>query len=414
MSSLLNKLKQFIITQLNAASERQRLAHPTLLTIGVEHEFFLLNTNGTPADHAQSQDFLQKIANLKHWRIYKTSHDPAVGNYISRVSKESKYGFCALKYDHHPHLLEIAFPYFDNLHDLYSIISSTLADFKEVAQQLSLQLSSSSFLDGQAPESPLQDFVNLRSYRKTVLEENSKEISPDLYNYAASIAATQTHIGGSNWWNNKTLVSALYTFEPEILFINFESLNTNLSFEVFLKKRWLGYLTVFEKSPLIGYPAFDDWNIENWVSALLKSPLCGPATSSWSGRTWEILDTKPKDFSDLNYFITAVRDLQIIRPKLFGTLEFRSDAALPTAEAIIRMAAIRLGITNALVNNIKAQSSYKFGLIRWHQALHGDTSHLNVQSVLELAARGLQLRKLNEETFLSLQEPTLILRKEAL
>ncbi len=400
---MLKELRKFIKSNLETSQRRQVENHSSQLTIGVEHEFFLLRSNGEPADHNESQDFLHQISKTNGWKIYQFQEDPSVGRFIGRVSKESEYGFCALKYDHHPHLLEIAFQYTDNLYKLNDEIKRTFANLNITAENLGLKISKNAFLDGTAPESTIEEFVNLRGYRKKILERSNQQLKPSLYNYAASIAATQIHIGGTCWWENEKIVGDLYSLEPEALYFSYLEANSLIPFKEFMDRRWKGYKTVFKGYPLVGYPNINNWSFDSWTESLVNSPLFGPYKSAWAGDSWNGVTIKPS-LADPSWLLKSARDLSIIRPKIFGTLEFRADPSMQDAQSLMKLAALRLGLTNAVLNGLHSSSSYQQECYRWYQVQSGTTEALNIKAFAKLAIEGLKLRHKGEENFL-LEQP---------
>lgn len=97
-------MRNWIVRHLNTALRRSAIAsHPRDLTIGVEHEFFALAADGLPARHVDSQALIQRFGTRQ-----AVAWDPSVGSYFDRgflpLGGER---FAVLKYDHHPHLLEL-------------------------------------------------------------------------------------------------------------------------------------------------------------------------------------------------------------------------------------------------------------------------------------------------------------------
>ena len=89
----------------------------------------------------------------------------------------------------------------------------------------------------------------------------------------------------------------------------------------FLKDRWSYYYKVFEKFPLLGFPNYVNWNRVQWYEDLYNFSYSDNPDSS----------------------IHKLRDLQIIRPRMFGTVEFRSDSSQSNIDSILNLSALRLG-----------------------------------------------------------------------
>jgi hypothetical protein len=377
---------------------------PGDLTVGVEHEFFLLNREGEPTNHEGSQAFLRLLSQESGWHVQETEIG-SLGPMINRVSN-NQLGpkFIAIKYDHHPHLLEIAFTYHSDLHGLHREVSSVFQTIARVATECELKLSHLPILAIKSSDprvvSPLRAFQGLRDYRSKLMLWRDGEIDKDHTNYAATIAATQVHIGGLSWWRNEGLVSRLYSIESELLTISARGLTTEgQSISQFLEKRWEGYRKVFKNYPLVGFPDLRDWTTKAWIDALTKSPVVGDLSDDWSGRT--LTEIKELPFKSWETFFKSVRDLQIIRPRLFGTLEFRADPSQPTVDRIVAVAALRLAVCIGALSGEITKRTYSEARTSWWEQVTGRTfggNHDN--SILDQAARWLKLRAKSEETFL--------------
>lgn len=378
------------------------------LSIGLEHEFFLLDDDGLPATHEESQEIFRRFAEEPGWHIHDSSPSE-LGEMINRVSLDHAPGrYTALKYDHHPHLLEIAFSYYSTLHELHERIQRTFEILSRVSSKSGVVAAHVPMIglrpDDQRLQSSLQDFVNLRHYRALILKNRSDVKRPEYFNYAAVIAATQTHIGGTGWWDRPGYLSALYSLEPDMLGWSLSALQGrhNPGHEI-LKKRWEGYSEVFSGFPLVGFPEMTDCKITDWAHALLNSPLYGGPKDYWAGKTAWQLNENP--YPSWDQFWKSVRDLQIIRPKLYGTLEFRADPAQPDPESIIRIAAIRLGICSYLLskNSLSEADLYLRQMsdarTSWWQSVTSGYVQIS-DHVLDIAAQGLRLRGLKEESLL--------------
>ncbi|MFL5814611.1 MAG: hypothetical protein ACJ763_13635 [Bdellovibrionia bacterium] len=385
-------------------------------TIGVEHEFFLLNSEGKPVSHAEGQAFLAALAKVPQWYIREELNESGE-KLIWRVSKDTHDGrFTAVKYDHHPHLFEIAFGYENNLHALFSEVLAVLQTVRETATYLGLRIGASSNieLDPMDPQivSPLSYFKDLRYYRSILLQKRFGAQVPSSQNYAATIAATQFHVGATEWWNRESYVEKLYCLEPILLdFVT--SLSSITSPTTFFRKRWQGYREVFQGFPLVGYPTLPNWDITQWSSALISSPLAGGPNDLWAGNCLKDLTRSP--FNGSTDFLGAVRDLQLIRPKLYGTLEFRADPSLGSAQHIVAMAALRLGLCEAIASEaFRPSLSFMDAHDLWWKKVTSNYARASVSmytEVISLAKRGLALRKYDEAHHLAAFDD--LLKREA-
>ena len=102
-------LHDFILQEVSKRPSKD--ADPKNLTIGLEQEFFLLDLEGRPATHEASQKFLLALSHQPGWHIHERLNG-ALGDMMWRCSIDTPDGrYTAVKYDHHPHLMEVAFAY---------------------------------------------------------------------------------------------------------------------------------------------------------------------------------------------------------------------------------------------------------------------------------------------------------------
>ena len=83
-----------------------------------------------------------------------------------------------------------------------------------------------------------------------------------------------------------------------------------------------------------------------------------------------------------------MRDLQIIRPKIFGTLEFRADPSQPKVSDILALVSLRLGVAKSVVDGAKVKKAFSMERMKWWE-LAFQTVVTPERDVLELAARSL-------------------------
>jgi hypothetical protein len=383
-------------------------AAPAHLTVGVEHEFFLFNAAGETASHPESQHFLSLLGDKI---VHEADGDG--GEYIAEVHfgwDEATDFATKIKYDHHPHLLEIASAPQPDLHELQSHLQMLFTLAENAAQSCRLVISANANLGKSAAhpslQSPLPAYQNLRFYRRKLLERHEPEQAREsawvghFCNYAAVVAATQVHVGGLEWWRNEEIISRLYRSEPELLF--FSSLHPGATPDGFdLSQRWIGYKTVFEQYPLAGFPRFDEWTMQSWQRALLNSPLAGGADDAWAALSTESYGRPPGDSWDI--FWKNVRDLQIIRPRLFGTLEFRADPAQPSVAAIMGMAALRLGLCCHALTADAETDTFALARDNWWKAVAASeppSFSATIGETFNNAYQGLKSRQLGEEKYL--------------
>lgn len=372
------------------------------LTIGVEQEFFLVRDDGAPVSHVESQAFLESIAGLSGWVGQRVEATP-VGLMIDQVLRRAPSGRdTVLKFDHHPHLLEVAFDWAHTVGELEVHIREVCESLDAIAGELSLRCAWTAFASVPTSDprlvSPLSTFEQLRHYRARLFELRGATPEAAACNYAAGIAATQVHVGGLPWWRRPELVEALYALEPEIA--PFAALGparvAGCSPGELLRRRWAGYARVFEGYPLVGFPDLARWTLEDWSSALSQSPLAAGPGNDWAGRNAAALGGPPH--GDWDLFFDAVRDLQICRPRRFGTIEFRADAVQPTLESLLGLVALRLGLAAAVLANTPTVE-FREAREAWWRGARGEPSPRR-QQLLALSREGLLGRGLGEECHL--------------
>jgi len=311
------------------------------LTIGIEQEFFLLTALGDPASPEEANAFLQGLISIGYYTVCST-----YDNHIESISyKEVSGRNTIIKFDHHPHLLEIATDYFYDLGILKDCLAFHLDNCANVANGIGLKLQFSATLPLSAADKRLHSewtfYKNLRYYRKEWMIAQGIEPKPEKINYAAGIAATQIHVGGIAFEHLKKLISRLYTYEPVILALHKNG-------EQGVAKRWSNYQYVFEGSPLVAFPNLQQWSWETYTDALQNTPLYGSEGDGYAGKTFNNLQQAEQESFTHNpeLFLSLVRDQQLIKPRIQGTIEFRADPAQSSIEDIMHYAALRLALVS--------------------------------------------------------------------
>jgi len=309
------------------------------LSVGIEHEFFLLERNDElPARHATSQRFLERMHGRAGFSKITTRAD-TYGEMIESVSCAAPRAFPdTIKYDHHPHLMEIALAPLRDLGLLHARLEEVVETAREVATGLDLLLLQVPFLDV-APSHPrmrseLREFVARRRCRRLLLERQGI-VDVDAENFAATIAATQTHIGGWSWLEKPKIVERLYQRERRSRRFSYVCAGIS-DIPAAYRRRWRDYRRVFRASPLVGLKVPRPWTPSAWYAALLETPLastCDPQTL-----VKRLIDTHDAITGEL---FDQIRDLQNIRPRLFGTVEFRGDPAQPGTREVVALARMR-------------------------------------------------------------------------
>lgn len=400
----LQKTRDVLLTKILGLAGSTGDATAKLLTIGTEHEFFLLNFDGTLVDWTTSQKFLTTLSMQANWCAYKNSdHDGSAFVTASRDQARGRY--TAVKYEYPPYMLEIAFSWFDNVNDLATEIKLVFEELEKVANILKLKIDHSPF--NTEAQDRLGD-VSICVYPKQAAAEHSRSVylstyldgaNSSLARFPSYTASTQHHIGGLRWWDDEQIFVKLYTMESALSLYAPLLLTKNRSKAHQIHyRRWKLYYDCFPDFPLVGMPKFDDWTFQNWVSGLMLGPLVGGADQPWAGKRLVDIDVPT---NDALFFVPYLRDLQSIRPRTMGTIEFRSDCALPDAASVISASAVRFGMTLLAAENFDERKLYSDSFEKWHllyESLDADVSRLN--HYLNLIKKVFQMRGMGEEKWL--------------
>ncbi len=337
---------------------------------GVEQEFFLVDRAGIPATLDQSQAFLLEISNQNSWYVREFYEYEDI-QYIWRVSQEvGQNRYIALKYDHPPHLIELASSVHSSIRSLRDEISRSLDTIDFAAEKVGLVRSRRPFLEmsGSDPRiiSHFPEFIELRATRRRIAELHGKTLNPNDENYAALIAATQINISGAIDLNSNT-VNRLYILEAMLT----QRMGKGLESDWFYK-RWHGFDRAFGETPLGGFPRLPSWTFDGWIDALLNTPIKSASGSDAQGLTLRELHNRSPYGTDHVALIKSLRDLQLIRPKLFGGLEFRSAPAQASSDDIISLVIARDAALKFAASSIQFSLNYVQAREIWIDCLGGE------------------------------------------
>jgi hypothetical protein len=149
---------------------------------------------------------------------------------------------------------------------------------------------------------------------------------------------------------------------------------------------------------LIGYPSFSKWSAENWAAGLMTGPPLSYLKSKDVGLPVFMIETDDRSVNIEDF--SLLRDFQIIRPRLFGTLEYRGNGSCGGVEKIMAATAIRLAsVLLALDSKKDSVITYQQGREHWLKLLE-TTNPVYPEELEARVRRVLELRGLNEEKYL--------------
>ena len=308
------------------------------LTFGVEQEFFLY-AGRNAAPHEASQNLFKAVASSLNGTLERAD-DSGIGNHISGC--KFSIGDCpvTLKYEHHPHLLEFEFAPMSCISDFEPVLRSSMQTVLQVANNLKLEIEFRPFLRRDVPNEQVESqhslCRSLRHYRRRLNADRPEVLNqPSLINFSAYIASTHFHTGGIPKTAVAGLLNKLYQLEPQVMQFAWSQV---ADVDRDPKRRFHGFCETAQGLPLVGFPDLKEWTLESWSEALLEMPHADLGE----------VQTEPHNIQQL---FKCKRDLSIIQPREYGTFEFRGDPCLPTADAILGVLAVRMGlIQNALSN----------------------------------------------------------------
>lgn len=382
-----------LISYVKSSCEQRSLAQSAEISVGVEHEFFIFKKSGGVADWGDAQNFFKKMAHQRGWVFSSgTGMDAMVSRQYSRNR------FAKIKFEYPPHLLEIAFTYDTNLNVLEAGFTEVWQQVSSAAEASDLMVVNTPFL----PQSAIEQVIQLSSrpeydysrYRSSIADGGDP--NPLTYQFPLYTASTQIHVGGINWWRDFSAIENIYAFES-ILWIYGSLLLTSCTSEaasLYTRRREL-YTQCFPTLQLVGFPDFDKWTLDHWARAMISGPMIGDADFLSEGLSYAEAD-QSIPISDV---FARLRDCQYVRPRIMGTIEFRGDAAVPTVNAVMALAALRLGI--CLNAHRSLVPSYDLARQRWIKGVFADNFEENYRETIEMIYETLVARGLGEERFLS-------------
>ena len=281
---------------------------PTHRRFGVEQENFILHGDGTPPSHGE----MDLLYGLLRERGYGICSSDAQGRVLA-VERSTEYGSLVVTNDSYTHVLEVAFPPFDNLNVFHRVALEVFALIGAVLQDLGLKVR-----PGAALNPPCE-----MSSRPNATDPNGARLNAGLTRAAinhplfhpalpACIAATQVSLNIPDVEAIRKLPS-FYQFEPlvPLLFGNSPEFNGVRGWCV----RPLAWMANFPPSyPLLGIP--------------------DPIPSSLA------------EYEQMRQF-SQIRDYSFVSIRSADRVEFRSACSQDSLDDILWLIRFRLAVDRA-------------------------------------------------------------------
>lgn len=379
----LESLRRFIVTRMTGFDHACGARH---LSVGVEQEFFVYSsiTPPRPATFDESQRLLANLGGMPEFVV-----DPCLGEYIAAVVISGPVGAVVVKYEQAPHLMELSTPPAATIGELRLSLRTVWEALDGAALATGLAVvheAHSRVSPAHRSLSPLTTrSIALREYRFREALVRGFPLSEGRANFSAAIAATQIHIGRVAWHNEPGIVEDLYLDEPYFLPLEYRAFGKARG-RWLAQSRWRRYARGCF-GPLVGYPDLHSWDLDAWIKGMAKSPhLAAPPP------------VVPSDF------LLSVRDNQSIKPRPeYGTIEFRGAPTQPSIQAVVSLAAARLGQVARLVDGVRDHEPASFLSRRdqWWGKVLGETSWTEPNTLVQSIRGGLARRGQGEEAFLA-------------
>ena len=335
-TKLLSELIQEQWLNNRATSLDQKFQGNKAWSFSCEHELFVIdNDTGEIATVERTSDLIHTFGKAHGWK-HKGNYAGMLPKYSCELSDNR---YTQIKFDTEPHLIEIAFTYFWDLEEFHKHLSLVINSLYLCASDLNLVLKT----NADVPENqshliePQTDyFKGLRDFRRAI-QHGDKKLTAKEANYGALIASTQIHIGGPfiNSENEEDFITAMYSEEPNVIAYSHNSSPS--------QPRWKYYERVYGEFPLLGFPKEEKFRFKRWFENICKSPIYDEDIFPLH-KNVSTISTKDYESLKIAERFKKIRDFQIIRPRVYGTLEFRADPAQENAAAIFSLLLLRLGL----------------------------------------------------------------------
>lgn len=326
------KLAQRVGAHITGLMQRhaQGLVRSNRLTIGVEIEFFLETASGGLPDYAQAAEFFQVLGSFPGWsRSVDAAHNELLVNAASRELPGKRY--TKVKFEYPPHMLEIAFAFFDDLNALSEEIKQTMDGVMLAASRVGLVGRFTPFQDKVLKSKTPELTVKIRKLnlaRRNYLESFGSKPAETLVMFPSYMAGSQIHVGGLQWWDDEQYIRDLYYMESCVpLYGASLTAGGDGDAAAIYGRRTQLYQQCFPHFRLTTFPSIPQWSMDNWVRELVASPLGNGVPEEVLGRPYRDVVTSP--VLTLEQAVHAFRDLQYVRPGCSGLWSFEPIPLCP-------------------------------------------------------------------------------------
>lgn len=312
---------------------------------GVEWEFFLCSDD-YPVGGKQSE------------RFFRASFDLFANEFRLRLTQDgfafqTEAGWFEFKYELRPHLFELTTPPVTHLEQIAETFVRAVDLIDQAAAAVGLRrsetpvLSDDAFAHVELPVEPRAEM--LRRYRAPLLHNGlDAHVKRRWLNFSAGLASTQMHISGLVPSSLGAQINALYALEPELRRAIYSEFPDPVKL---FRERWAGYFAVLGETPLIGYPAWENWSLSGWSESLGQMPCLNPSRTQ-----------------DMASYV----DNQIIRPRAIGTVEMRADPAHFDPQVVLKQVERRVDLAQIALADPTPKVSYMEARSAWMSWLQED------------------------------------------
>ena len=283
------------------------------ISIGVEVEYFIAQVTRSGFRLATQIEFLLMTELLKANYGYVDWNLP---DQPGRISKDTEFGFIAIKPDFAWHILEISLPPRRSSSEIRSLLRNVFLEVDEALASLGMERLDLSCLPVPPKSMEHVSLNRLREISTTFRQKSAVKPTQDP-NFPAYLAATHVHLNASSEEMLKVL-PALYNLD-RLVSKQFTRANV-FNGRVYDNARTRMYHDTLGPDYLLHtYPENPAHDLQTMVSQMNRSPRLFPSDPFF-----------------------PVRDMSYIRPTRYGTLEFRSCCSFKSIETLVKIVDCRI------------------------------------------------------------------------